>query len=898
MTGPVAAFAFSLALAASAFGVEAPELRPDVPPGVAEDDPDRARFRLGQDPLRSFEGDAEGWGIETWPDPAKAGVGEPTIVPAELTTRDATHGAQSLVIPLELPRPAVVVKRSRLGEFRYISYDVFIPADAPGRIRSLFFVKNKDGLWFQKLSARPYLQWPKDRHTSMAITPSRGRSATMRPGRSETRLVAGRWNTITVDLREGSDDLRPEGSLARWQERFAVESEVLGFAVFGEKPFTGEAYLDNVRGWELDGSRPRPLLVRNLALPPGPVGRYERFEATFELTRHFANPFDPREVSVHGVFTTPAGDVVRVPGFIYQEYMRRLTPAGEDLRPVGAAVWKVRYAPMETGRHAFRLTVVAGGGTFDKLGAAVPSPSRGGGEKGDGGDRLVTRDRAFDVVPSDSPGFVRVSRRDPRCFEFDNGRPFFPIGHNVRSPNDPRCSFVLGWPVSPDEGTYTYDRILERRAAGGENFIEIWMASWWVGLEWTYKWKGYHGLGRYNLANAWRHDHVLEKARGHGVRVQLVIDNHVKYSAHVDPEWKHSPYNIRQRTPAGFPKGFLRTPNEFFTNPEAKRYYRRKARSIFARWGAETTVSGFEMISELNLTGQRGGFAGRKRHLEREGAPLRVDHLWHREMIEYYRTVDPARHLYTTHYSGRYDTVDPMMARLPEIDYVVGDGYRGGDRPFAELARQTAVCQEEFGKPFMVTEYGGDWRGTSEAGLEADLHCGIWSSWMTSAGGTPLLWWFDFIDRRDLYWHFKAFAAYTRGEDRRDPAFRMTRPAVEHAGGGRLGAMAYMSRRRGYAWVYAVEAMTRYPKEPMAVENVRLRFTDVEPGVWKVEFWDTVTGEIAASRMLDTEGGMLAVDLPAFTNDMAVKLARTRRLRDVMSRRRRTRGARGVRRVR
>ncbi|MHC4505082.1 MAG: hypothetical protein ACYTFI_17390, partial [Planctomycetota bacterium] len=234
------------------------------------------------------------------------------------------------------------------------------------------------------------------------------------------------------------------------------------------------------------------------------------------------------------------------------------------------------------------------------------------------------------------------------------------------------------------------------------------------------------------------------------------------------------------------------------------------------------------------------------------------------------------RHLYTTHWCTNYNNVDPVMARLSEISYVACDGYRSDDNPFVSLARATGRKLKEYGKPFIVTEYGGAWHGTSEAGLEADLHSGLWSSFMTCAGGTSLLWWFDFIDRRNLYWHFTALANFARGEDRRDPELKMQKPSVGSASGGMtLSALAYMSSRRGYAWVYASEPMRRYPADPFLIDGARVRFEGVSSGPWRVEFWDTATGERFGSELVRAKSGRLYVNLPPFGNDLAMKLYRS-----------------------
>jgi hypothetical protein len=809
--------------------------RPDVPPGIGEADRDRERFRIDdyRDPLRSFEDAAGGWGLEEWKE--AEGLGEPTPREPQRASGRASDGERSLILPVSFPKPTVLFKRSSIGTFRYVTYDIYLPADCPGRVRAMFFLKNKDGLWFQSLSGTPYV---------------RGSDGSFSAGPSATRLVPGEWNTIGVDLRGGGTGLAPHGNLARWQERFTDETVVIGFVVYGDEEWAGEVLFDNLRGWVLDEETDRKLEVRNLTFPPE-TGTYARWELGFELTREFPNPFDPEEITVELLMTTPAGKELTIPGFFSQDFERRLTSAGEELVPVGHGTWKVRFAPRVPGTYAFRLRVQAGG------------------------ERLVTRERTFRATDSGHPGYVRVSKRDVRCFELENGEPYYPIGHNYRSPNDPRSSFVLGWPLLPDQGTFTYERVLERAARGGENYVEVWLASWWVGLEWTTAWKNYHGLGRYNLANAWRLDRILAKARELGMRVQLVIDNHGKYSSWCDEEWDYSPYNARNRVSGGF----LSRPDNFFSDKRAKELYRRKARYIFARWGHDPTILGFELVSELDLTGSRRGFAGRRPGYDAPGAPLRTDHQWHKEMMAYFKTVDTGGRLYTTHYSGNFATVDPIMARLKDISYVVCDGYRGNDRPFVELAAMTCLNHEKFRKPFMVTEYGGNWNGTSEAGLEADIHSGLWGSYMTSAAGTPLLWWFEFIDKRDLYWHYGALTKFARGEDRRDPALKMRKVEIDESPRGiDLGGIAYMSRKRGYAWVYATEPMMRYPLKPLVVGGARVRIEDVEDGAWAVEFWDTVKGERFRAETIEAKDGRLRFALPEFGNDVAMKLRRTKLL--------------------
>ena len=142
----------------SARAKESGLFRADVPPGVVESDVDRGRFRLGRDPLRSFEDDSENWKLETWS--KSPGLGEPVAGTPRCVEGRATHGRRALSMPLELPRATMVFKRATVGEYRYITYDVWLPPDAPGRVRSLFFLKDKDGHWFQAVNGRPFIPGP------------------------------------------------------------------------------------------------------------------------------------------------------------------------------------------------------------------------------------------------------------------------------------------------------------------------------------------------------------------------------------------------------------------------------------------------------------------------------------------------------------------------------------------------------------------------------------------------------------------------------------------------------------------------------------------------------------------------------------------------------------------
>jgi hypothetical protein len=79
----------------------------------------------------------------------------------------------------------------------------------------------------------------------------------------------------------------------------------------------------------------------------------------------------------------------------------------------------------------------------------------------------------FQVVPSQSKGFVRIPTRNPHYFAYEDGSTFFPVGLNI------------GWWKTDALGDYT--RWMDRLGENGGSLIRVWMASWSFGIEWNFQ---------------------------------------------------------------------------------------------------------------------------------------------------------------------------------------------------------------------------------------------------------------------------------------------------------------------------------------------------------------------------------------------------------------------------
>lgn len=456
----------------------------------------------------------------------------------------------------------------------------------------------------------------------------------------------------------------------------------------------------------------RPLRLSSVTPNRTRIERYDLLELRLVLQGSYENAFDPEQIDVVGQFRAPDGKTVRVPAFFYREYTRRLDGQTERLSPAGEPEWRIRFAPMQVGMY--QVTVTA----KDRTGKTVTSaPLR------------------FQCVPTERAGFVRVSSVDKRYFAFDNGQPYLAIGANV-------C-----WGSS--RGTFDYDEWLPQYAKAGANYFRLWLGPGWTtfAMERVGEPRERYGVGKIDLANAWRLDYVLQLARQLGMYVMLCFDsfNELRkrqYGGY--PYWEETPHNVANGGP-------LKEPIEFWTHPQMLKAYRDKLRYLVARYGWCTNVLSWQFWNEVDIVGP-------------DAYNLDLITRWHREMAEYLRQIDPWKHLITTSFadSNGREVID----RLPQIDYTTTHNYGSRDTSAALTAFHRR--KEAYGKPHYVAEFGAGAMGedprVDPTGIA--LHSGIWSTVMDGAAGTAMLWWWDnHIHPHNLYYHFAALSGFLKGVD-------------------------------------------------------------------------------------------------------------------------------------
>lgn len=453
-------------------------------------------------------------------------------------------------------------------------------------------------------------------------------------------------------------------------------------------------------------ARQAPLAIHRVDAPAGPVRQYDCVELVVALGATYDNPFDPEDVAVDARVTGPDGKTFAVPGFLSRPFDRKLEHGREVLTPAGEPSWHERFTPPTPGDYS--VVVVA----RDRTGQCESQPVR------------------IRAQASDDPGFVRVSPRDGRYFEFDNGKAYYPVGLNI-------C-----W--SHARRTFDYDDWLHAFGQAGCTSTRLWLAPDWVGLalEQTGKPEQGLGMGQINLVGAWRLDHVLDLARREGLYVKLCFDSfNILREKQGYNYWERTPHNAANGGP-------LHKPKDFWTDPAMDRFYRNKLRYLVARYGCLTHVLSWEFWNEADIV---------------TNYDPELSRVWHERMGRYLRSIDPYHHLVTTSFAR--SAGDPPVDGLKELDYVQTHLYGGADpvERLTEYQRQ----KETFGKPHYVGEFGAS---SSESGFAKDpnglqVHDSLWASVACGGSGTAQCWYWESIHAHSLHPMYTAVARFTSGVD-------------------------------------------------------------------------------------------------------------------------------------
>ncbi|MCK5849506.1 MAG: DUF5060 domain-containing protein [Kiritimatiellae bacterium] len=659
--------------------------------------------------------------------------------------------------------------------------------------------------------------------------------------------------------------------------------------------------------YTIDHAEEPPFAIANLKGVPETVVQYDKLELDFQLKRKFRNPYDPEEIDVSIVLTDPTGKTLQHPGYFHEPWVLKIIDEKETPVREGKPSWRIRFAPWRQGEYKWTLTAKTG-------------------------DEKAVMKGSFVCTPAKTPGFVHLSKRDPRYMEFSNGDFYYPIGHNLRSPSDRRPN-IYGADVTANlnraerQGTRIYAEWFKKMHAHDENFSRVWMSPWWCGLEWNRDSTGFHGTGYYNQANAACLDRILELAEKEHIYLNLETANHGMFSTFIDKQWRHNPLNKANKG------GFLSFATQFFTDKRAKKTHENKLRYTIARWGYSTAIAWWGIMTEAEWTEPYYRGLDHVKLNKLDVAPWvprpyktkkhKEDLLqWIVDMDQFIRRTDAHPHLVSSHFSNPQNGTE--LWRRDGNDIVHNNAYTSfteywkknmfiGSKGCADVIYVFCNTYNTYAKrkPLLIGEWAGNPHKNTESHLSAELHTGTWAMLMTRAAGTTGYWWWNLLDAKNLYPDFQAAAAFMKGEDRREKKYlskradisfpnnidiieqpqetehrHMDTPAKKHKiviSHSRSGLILYNSHEL-FAYIYT-DAINRnknsllatghddkaFPKSGKGWLNLPGKLTN---GAYRLEYWNTFSGEIIDTTEVSVSDKQRRIPVISHRVDLALKLKR------------------------
>jgi hypothetical protein len=566
--------------------------------------------------------------------------------------------------------------------------------------------------------------------------------------------------------------------------------------------------------------------ISNIQANNNVIGRYEKFELSFEVTGSYSNPFDPGDIKVDGHFITPASTELVQPGFYYQEYNR-------NGNAIGSPVWKIRFAPKQLGPYTYFIRADDGSGAGD-------SPVQ-----------------SFEVTASDKAGFLRVSVANRRYFEFENMQPFFGVGMNV-------C-----W-GKPADYEYFFNRMNNYKC----NIARVWMVNSTTSAGWVFSIQD-RALGAdYNLKEACDVDYMIDLAEEKGIYLDFTLDDVNSVSDH---NWYANLYNSANGGPV--PEA---NREQILTNAAANTYQKRVFRYVVARWAYSTNILSFEFWNEIDelrwsssswsdydLVDWHREMAQYIRSLDPHNHIINTStgsYKVHPYLYEALPEMEYAQiHL--------YGTINPL-------DYAETDS-----RDFAWLIQHYAkmVYNSVSNEPSVIGEYGcggdcGFYGVHDNDGIF--LHNAHWASTMNGMASTAWYWFWNNLRAQSTAWWetYPGIANYVNGINFNTSGIAIMDAADFSVSNDKLRFMGLKDGSNAvYCWIqntehtwYAILEQGQMTSPQSGTITIR----GMDPAkMYRLQRWDTYAGSVTGEENLPSDGsGNLTFSLSNMSTDMAIKI--------------------------
>ncbi|MEJ2542721.1 MAG: DUF5060 domain-containing protein [Calditrichaceae bacterium] len=326
------------------------------------------------------------------------------------------------------------------------------------------------------------------------------------------------------------------------------------------------------------------------------------------------------------------------------------------------------------------------------------------------------------------------------------------------------------------------------------------------------------GLGRYYEKSAKRFDELLKLAEERNIYIMLAIDYHGIFKSYIDSwasnaEWRTNPYNKANGGPC-------ETPADFFTNPEAKQYYKNRLRYMVARWGHSPNLAVWEFWNEINNA------------MDWQNIPADTIADWHDEMSTYLKSIDPYDHIVSTSVANR---MVPELWKVKNLDFSQHHPYG----PTKDIYKSIVEYEDAFSKPHVIGEYAISWKPPGQDVpvelYEGEMHNGLWRGMFSPTPILPLTWWWEWHLHKNEYFHFKMAEAFVSLMLKDN--YNMIEEVPVKSANNKLEIMGLKNGNEIFIWILN--------KDKTIFNNLNLIFTGIVDGKYQLKKYNTWKGEFS-----------------------------------------------------
>jgi hypothetical protein len=465
------------------------------------------------------------------------------------------------------------------------------------------------------------------------------------------------------------------------------------------------------------------IVIMSPTTNPGEVPKLEKLELGIKLPpalqaqidQYLANntginPYDPDQIHIRTIFESPAGSSYGIDGFYYEDFVQ--DPSGLSWNTVATDYpFRVRFAAPAVGSWKGYVNILIGGST------------------------VAYSSFTFNCVPSSNKGYLIPGQFGQRLRFSVTGQSFFAVGQNIAWPETSQQK------ARPFEYNLQKSYIHDLHVKQG-NYVRLVLAPWSSAVE-------FEKMGDYTdrQPHLWELDRIFDQAHAEDLYIHLCMEMHTQYEESNPfgaPRWAEHPYNSANQSVI---PGIIE-PVDFFTNADAKKYFKNRLRYIVARWGYSTNLVVYEMMSEIDKINDYATI------------PVKAAvNNWHIEMINYVKSNLDIRHLFSTSYAGAPDHVPPFITPLyddPAISLTSRHSYADPnpshpnvnyDARFNDMVSDVSDLAHPifgldlYGKPYIFGEMGGAPEGHADNCSDLDFHNSLWATSFMGGYGSGLNWW-------------------------------------------------------------------------------------------------------------------------------------------------------------